>query len=363
MNSCARYLLFALVLVVLRGFGQTALAQQPAAQTPPAQSAPAKVEMPSDPAALLELAAKKNGLQNAGSEPLHIKATYQLFDDKGGVKETGTIDEIRVSDKKYKLTYASPSFSQTDYSTDAGLFRVGDQNWPSDPLFAAFNSLYPLLRSKGAIDKVKLGTETKTLGTTTLNCVTTVDPRGSFFDYDRLYCLSPNAPVLRLVETFHGASQSMYNSVASVGGVYVAQDATYLEVGKQLVRIHLNSINAVPKLDEGIFAHPASAMKIPRRITALPATVLPKLLYAFPAELPDTTMADRLQGDVIVQAVIGTDGKVVSARILSGPPILKQAALGAIRRWIFEPVSLNGEPVELSIEFDNNIRRPERTHF
>jgi hypothetical protein len=46
--------------------------------------------------------------------PLHIKATYQLLEDKGVVTETGTFEEFRVSDKKYKLIYSSPSFNQTD---------------------------------------------------------------------------------------------------------------------------------------------------------------------------------------------------------------------------------------------------------
>ncbi len=303
--------------------------------------------MPSDPAELLALAAKKNGLQNVGSEPLHIKATYQLLNDKGAVKETGTIDEIRVSDKKYKLTYTSPSFNQTDYSTDAGLFRKGDQNWASYPLFVAHNSLYPWFPTIDGASKAKLGTETMALGTAQLNCITLASDQG-LFSYSGRYCFDQKAPVLRLVEEFHGASQNMYNSVASVGGVYVPEDTTYLEVGKPLVRIHLDSVNAVHKLDEDVFTHPQDAVKIPRRLVT--AKTGPKLLDSFPPEIPSNSLAD--QGNIVIQAIINADGKVVGARALSGPAILTQAAVGSAQRSIFEPFRVDGEPAELFVEFD-----------
>ena len=47
-----------------------------------------------------------SGITNTVS--LHTKATYQLLENKGVVTETGTFEEYRVSDKKYKLIYSSP---------------------------------------------------------------------------------------------------------------------------------------------------------------------------------------------------------------------------------------------------------------
>ncbi len=354
--------LAALILVCVTAFasGQTAApTAAPTASTPLGNAPTGKAEMPSDPAALLELVAKKNGLQNAGTDPLHIKATYQWLDDKGSVKQTGKIDEIRVSDKKYKLTYSGPGFNQTDYSTDAGLFRVGDQNWPDDPLFAAHSSLYPQFPSAEAIRKGKLGTETKILGAAHLNCVTLAGITGPP-SASTIYCLSPTAPILRLRETFFGARQSLYNSIVSVGDSYVAQDLTYLEVGRPSVRIHLDSVNAVRRSDESLFAPPDGANKIPRRVPAAALKTALKVLFSPSPEYPSSMASDNLQGNVLIEGVIGTNGKIVASRILTGPPILKQTALGAARQWIFEPVLLQGEPVEVVLDIVINFRSSSR---
>ncbi|HJR60842.1 MAG TPA: energy transducer TonB [Vicinamibacterales bacterium] len=53
----------------------------------------------------------------------------------------------------------------------------------------------------------------------------------------------------------------------------------------------------------------------------------------------------RVDGIVIIEAVIGTDGRVKDARVLRSKPLLDQAALAAVRQWIFTPTMLNGAPV------------------
>jgi protein TonB len=56
----------------------------------------------------------------------------------------------------------------------------------------------------------------------------------------------------------------------------------------------------------------------------------------------------RLQGMVIVEAIINTQGNVVDARILKGMPMgLDQAALDAVERWKFKPATLEGKPVKV----------------
>ena len=64
--------------------------------------------MPSDPAALLELAKKKNGLRNVGSAPWHLKASYEVLDDTAGIEETGSFEEFWVSEKKNEYHLRQP---------------------------------------------------------------------------------------------------------------------------------------------------------------------------------------------------------------------------------------------------------------
>jgi protein TonB len=53
----------------------------------------------------------------------------------------------------------------------------------------------------------------------------------------------------------------------------------------------------------------------------------------------------RVQGTVVIQAVIGVDGEVRDTKILNSVPLLDQAALDAVRQWRYQPTLLNGTPV------------------
>jgi protein TonB len=47
-----------------------------------------------------------------------------------------------------------------------------------------------------------------------------------------------------------------------------------------------------------------------------------------------------------VRALIDVDGHVKSAKALSGPPVLQNPAVAAVRRWVYKPATLNGIAVE-----------------
>jgi TonB family protein len=60
---------------------------------------------------------------------------------------------------------------------------------------------------------------------------------------------------------------------------------------------------------------------------------------------PAAARSAKVQGVVILEALIGTDGKVTNARLLRSIPLLDQAALDAVMQWEFTPTRLNGQPV------------------
>jgi protein TonB len=60
---------------------------------------------------------------------------------------------------------------------------------------------------------------------------------------------------------------------------------------------------------------------------------------------PAPAQAARIQGPVIIEATIGVDGRVQSARVLRSLPFLDEAALTAVRQWVYTPTRLNGVPV------------------
>ena len=60
---------------------------------------------------------------------------------------------------------------------------------------------------------------------------------------------------------------------------------------------------------------------------------------------PQHAQAARVQGEVVIEALIGEDGKVTHAKVMKGVLLLNDAALTAVRQWVFTPTRLNGEPV------------------
>jgi len=60
----------------------------------------------------------------------------------------------------------------------------------------------------------------------------------------------------------------------------------------------------------------------------------------------------RVSGTVRLQGIIGKDGSIQQLQVLSGPPLLINAALDAVRQWLYRPTLLNGEPVEVIAPID-----------
>jgi periplasmic protein TonB len=55
----------------------------------------------------------------------------------------------------------------------------------------------------------------------------------------------------------------------------------------------------------------------------------------------------RIQGNVVLHAIIDKEGKVAQLEVISGHPLLVQSALDAVKQWRYKPTQLNGDPVEV----------------
>ena len=65
---------------------------------------------------------------------------------------------------------------------------------------------------------------------------------------------------------------------------------------------------------------------------------------------PPLARQARIQGQVILRAVISKDGSIENLQLVSGHPMLVQSALDAVNQWKYKPYLLNGEPVEVDTE-------------
>jgi protein TonB len=74
---------------------------------------------------------------------------------------------------------------------------------------------------------------------------------------------------------------------------------------------------------------------------------LPRRIVAVTPIYPPIAQTARIQGTVVIDAIIGPEGDVQSARVVQSVPLLDQAALDAVRRWRYTPTLLNGVPVSV----------------
>ncbi len=76
-------------------------------------------------------------------------------------------------------------------------------------------------------------------------------------------------------------------------------------------------------------------------------------------DYPPMARAMRVEGTVVFQAVIGIAGTIQQLQLVSGHPMLVQAAIDAVRQWRYRPTLLNGDPLEVdtTISVSFTLRR------
>jgi TonB family protein len=98
-------------------------------------------------------------------------------------------------------------------------------------------------------------------------------------------------------------------------------------------------------------AHPPKVVVAPRPISV----VRPKY--------PKEARKRKIEGPVVVRATVALDGSLRDITVVSGDPILADAALEAVRQWRYQPSKVNGEPVEAQHEITVTFKRDQSTAY
>jgi protein TonB len=100
---------------------------------------------------------------------------------------------------------------------------------------------------------------------------------------------------------------------------------------------------APPPAAANSLAHPGGGqLQMPRVISS------PDPLY------PTTARAQSVEGVVVMDALVDAVGNVAEVKVISGPVLLRQAAMDALRRWKYQPARLDGQPT--AVHTNVNIR-------
>jgi protein TonB len=106
------------------------------------------------------------------------------------------------------------------------------------------------------------------------------------------------------------------------------------------------------ELVSGSVKQPAAPVETPVGGDVKPA----KMISSVPPVYPSLARSQHISGDVNVDALIDVNGRVTSMKVISGPALLHQAAMEALRQWKYRPATLDGKPVPMHLTITLRFR-------
>lgn len=316
---------------------------------------------PSDPQALLAAAEPYYNFSDPSLKPWHLKAAYQLYDVDGKPSEQGTFEYWWLSPRVYRSTWSRPAGTHS-------IWRLPDDTYATIDSGAALtfveellpeDLLQPLQSLSGDIQRKPLPrSKTIKVDQTEYPCIISMPelpPSQSRIMapsalVGNTYCFAPHAPALRFTFTW-GVLTTEFNQIAKTQDRYLPLEVDIVGRNQKLLMAHVNTAESLEPTDPAL-TPPKEARQVDHvALDAWDASegVVPgHLLKGAPPRYPMEAKQRRIQGTVVLSAVIGTDGTVHDVQVVLSPAkSLSDAALETVSRWDYAPYMKNGKAVEV----------------
>lgn len=335
--------------LTLPSFGQTAASTGPG--------------LPKEPSEIFAAAAPFYDFTDAALKPWHLKATYQLYDEIGKPTEQGTYEYWWASPQVYRSTWTRPSAMHTDWHTEDGKYAYESAGEPMNLFeYNLQTALLSPLPSASDLDPAKFRLDDEGVATNGASgpCFTIVprmkhDDSLSYPNHGPFptYCFELQRPVLRSVYSFERVI-TQFNNIVKTQGKFLAQEVNIAEGKHKLLTAKVDRIDPISSSD------PALTPSSTATYTDLTYTGLEKiskveiendvavgiLIKKVNPIYPREAKKERIQGNVVLVATIGTDGKIHDLRVVSAPSaLLANSAFQSVLQWEYKPYLLKGQPV------------------
>jgi TonB family protein len=312
---------------------------------------PASAKTSTDPRALMQLAAKTTGLNGTEVQPWHLKFSFKALDEKGAILDEGSYEEIWINPIKFKRTLKGATHTLTDYGTEKGVFRSGDEKKASTILNDFHLAILNPLPAAAFIKVTDAREEERSVSGVKCHCVDLREFKSPGVFQEKpgySYCFDANKVLLQAsMAAWDNTQYTLKNSIQFQGHT-MPGDVEIWNRGIVVETAHLESIEVVKEIDEAAFQVPGDAVLHGKSNFSLPADVATGLLLKKVAPIyPPIAFEARVEGTVILKGVIGKEGRILNLRAVGGPPMLQQAAIDAVQQWVYRPYMLNGLPVEV----------------
>jgi TonB family protein len=318
----------------------------------PANTLPA---LPKDPQAIFAAAAPFYDFTSADLKPWHLKATYQLYDQDGKPTEQGTYEYWWVSPKVYRSTWTRPGATHTDWHTADGTHAYLATGEPIKFFERELeHALFSPLPTADALDpaKTRLELHVRSSRGAKFPCISLVSmkeghsqnlPEGTF----PTYCFDSGLPVLRANYVL-SAVVTEFGSITKVQNRFVAREILSFVGDRELFSVKVDTIGGLAATDSALIPAPGATQASPESTPIGAKVSIGLLVKKLQPVYPEAAKAARQSGTVLLDATIGTDGKIHGLEVVFGPSkMLVDAAMAAVSQWQYKPYLLNGEPVEV----------------
>jgi TonB family protein len=314
--------------------------------------------LPKDPREVFAAAAPFYDFSDPAMKPWHLKASYQLYDADGKAGEQGIYEYWWASPQAYRSTWTRASATYTEWHTADGknlYLASGDALRFFE--FKLQTALFSPLPEAGELDSgnLHLDRQKESAKGAKMPCIMLdpMRPGDDKADYAPLglfptYCFDPQIPVLRTSYSFEGIT-SQFNKIVKTQGKYLAQEVLFFEETNKVLSAEVGTIEGLAVSDPALVPSPdAKAAKLFPVIPISGGVAQGLLLKKTSLVYPQDAKAAHASGRVILQATIGTDGKVHDLRVVSAPfPSLAASALSCVSKWEYKPYVLDGVPIEV----------------
>ena len=324
--------------------------------------------LPKDPRAILEMAAPHYDFTSPDLKPWHLKATYQLYDEKGQPTEQGTFEYWWASPGVSRSTWIRPSATYSEWHTPDG--KSWYRSNGDEPDFAEFDLERVLIHAlPTGIDqsKFQLSRIERTWNDRKVTCVLIgfrakrfnprypVAPREPELGKVSTYCFDANLPAL--LAMIVGGMEAHLNGVVESQNHYWPHETLIFQNGVKTLKADLNSLGPLD-VSPDVLTPPTRAADTASGRLVLPSTDLlgPPVRMETPKLTVFSHGAKRPAGTVILRITVGRDGNVKSVKVLTAPsPELGDAFVRWISNWQYRPYLVDGKPVEVDAIFRMSI--------